>query len=410
MKNVFECWQKIKKHMSTPKFLRDIVIDDCGHGSHKLCRVFTGNSVAVLSGSALLKDLTSGSWSTGDIDFFVADASNTLKRLGLRLYSRFVTRTGGAGYAKSMNGISRIYTLKTRGRKIQFIELADCKTHDDIVSHIFKEFDMDICKNAFWTTEGRGHLRTYLSLDVLKSKKSMLQFKDTPAFIERIEKYESRGFTFVNKKDILEKLKVKNNVVTVSVRKSDAIPSLKQYLIHDVEMDENAKKLFARVVCDDVNYLYPCRSPTWVPKNSIYCENVLYKIVHDGTTFLFHESVEEDVDELDIGDCRIDDDSESSESDSEPPRRMKGKKLPVEDSESSDSEQPVEKRHESDSESSDSEPNDYVQYSALKKRTGKISRKGYLRLKNDILNDMNLAKISPVKASQMLENLASHYF
>ena len=361
--------------MNTPKFLSDIVIG-CGRGRHQLKQVF--NSIAVLSGSALLKHLTGGSWSTGDIDFFVTDAKNTMHKLGLSTGTSYITKTGG--YSSSMNNINCIYTLRTQGLKIQFIEIAHCDTHDDLVSHIFKEFDMDICKNAFWITQGESHLQTYLSLNVLESKKSMLQYKDTPNFGERIEKYESRGFTFVNKHDIVVQLK--NGIVTVPVTPVDVIPSMK-FLVHPFYCNAYAKELFAKVTYDDQTYLHPCFNP--VPlTTSTYVDNPLFKIVHGSQTFIFYkavgktlddsESVEEDVHELDIGECRIDD-SESSESDSEPEQY---KKKALDDSESSDV--------------------------ALRK----ITRESYARLAAlDILLDLKHYKINVSKAAKKLHKLAS---
>jgi hypothetical protein len=169
------------------------------------------NTDSIIAGSYPLQVYHDETWEGSDIDIFTANTvmkeymdknfernitlkSNNydkfIKSSNNKNYDKFIKSSNNKNYEHSKYIISELIEYNTSTIKIQLIIIKNIKK----ITHIVRNFDFDFCKTTF---DGKEFNIT----DEGKNKVGNCSSKEAPCVLRyfRLIKYESRGFTVLNR-------------------------------------------------------------------------------------------------------------------------------------------------------------------------------------------------------------------
>jgi hypothetical protein len=261
------------------KILKSLpIISYKGH-DFNLENLFRPGSNHVLSGSYVLQYLVGKEWN-GDIDIYTTNIEETLEMMPTRLSKQFKHKSS------EYKAQYQVYESKFDDVVVQFIRMPECKNRADIVRTINGYYDLDICKNVVYMSD-EPVLETYLSISTLMKGRFTVgmprgQTKgDAYKTWERIKKYETRGFTIVNKNEFLENALKIHDIKCVSdlkfTHQFPGIPCLldsKMVIVrpHNVVNPdcEHLVKVMYSVYSDELAFYYPTNM-SFVPCHEVCC-------------------------------------------------------------------------------------------------------------------------------------------
>ncbi len=156
---------------------------------------------SVLSGSVVLQAYTGDIWGESDLDIYLPYL-NCRYRAMQELIMKVVPNCDFAivlpvkdEYAELANHVAIIEVQSPDGKRIQFIFCSSYRQSNLHVGKIVKTFDLTTVQNYYdglnWKATHVGHILNRVMQ--LSNYKNVIGFRN----VQRIKKYEKRGFTFV---------------------------------------------------------------------------------------------------------------------------------------------------------------------------------------------------------------------
>lgn len=165
---------------------------------------FIKTSNLMISGSFIIECILGEKYENSDIDVYIFtkiryDKLRSLKIVTDNQYNSMHNYDYGGSLSIPIDHIVNYYLPSKKILQMISLENSQINSFEKFKDFVVNSYDIDICKNIFTIKDDKPKL--YINnINKIISKIDVSHNANTPKLHKRIQKYESRGFTFYKKK------------------------------------------------------------------------------------------------------------------------------------------------------------------------------------------------------------------